>query len=119
MMNRVDSLYAHTNSGKQKVNLVVFGWAWSNMGMAFQVTRPYNHYLKDEMMNRAGFLHASSDAIIFGEIAILTNAQKMKFSITDFFSKCDQIRSFLRIWLHLLKKSAMENFIFCAMTLYL
>ena len=38
----------------------------------------------------------------------------MKFSITDFFSKCDQIRSFLRIWSHLLKKSVMENFIFCA-----
>ena len=37
----------------------------------------------------------------------------MKFSITDFFSKCDQIRSFLWIWSHLLKKSLMENFIFC------
>ena len=30
----------------------------------------------------------------------------------DIFSKCDQIRSFLRIWSHLLKKSLMENFIF-------
>ena len=39
-------------------------------------------------------------------------AQKMKFSIKDFFSKCDQIRRFLRILLHLLKKSVMENFIF-------
>ena len=38
----------------------------------------------------------------------------MKFSIKDFFSKCDQIRSVLRIWSHLLKKSIMENFIFCA-----
>ena len=36
-------------------------------------------------------------------------AQKMKFSIKDFFSKCDQIRSFLWIWSHLLKKSLMEN----------
>ena len=36
------------------------------------------------------------------------------FSIKDFFSKCDQIRSFLRIWSHLLKKSLMENFILCA-----
>ena len=45
---------------------------------------------------------------------ILNNAQKMKFSIKDFFSKCDQIRSFLRIWSHLLKKPLMENFIFCA-----
>ena len=41
-------------------------------------------------------------------------AQKMMFSIKDFFNKCDQIRSFLRIWSHLLKKSLMENFIFCA-----
>ena len=38
----------------------------------------------------------------------------MKFCIKDFFSKCDQIRSFLPIWLHLLKKSLIENFIFCA-----
>ena len=44
-------------------------------------------------------------------------AQKMKFSIKDFFSKYDQIRNFLRIWSHLLKKSLMENFIFCAVWL--
>ena len=41
-------------------------------------------------------------------------AQKMKFSVKDLFSKCDQIRRKLRIWLHLLKKSLTENFIFCA-----
>ena len=44
-------------------------------------------------------------------------AQKMKFSIKDFLSKCNQNRSFLRIWSHLLKKSLMENFIFCATVL--
>ena len=38
---------------------------------------------------------------------------KVKFFIKDFFSKCDQIGSFLRIWSHLLKKTLMENFIFC------
>ena len=43
--------------------------------------------------------------------------QKMKFSIKDLFSKCDQICSFLRIWSHLLKKSLMENFIFRAVTI--
>ena len=43
---------------------------------------------------------------------ITSTAQKTKFPIKDFFSKCDQIRSFLRIWSHLLKKSRMENFIF-------
>ena len=36
----------------------------------------------------------------------------MKFSMQDFFSKCDQIRRKLRTWSHLLKKSFMENFIF-------
>ena len=41
-------------------------------------------------------------------------AQKMKFSIKDFFSKCDQICSFLRILTHLLKKSLMGNLILCA-----
>ena len=48
---------------------------------------------------------------------VISTAQKMKFSIKDFFSKCDQIRSFLRIWSHLLKKSLMEYFIFCAVQL--
>ena len=37
----------------------------------------------------------------------LDTAQKMKFSSKDFFSKCDQIRSFL-------KKSLMENSTLCA-----
>ena len=43
----------------------------------------------------------------------------MKFSIKDFFSKCDIIRSFLQIWSNLLNKSLMENFIFCAVILAL
>ena len=36
----------------------------------------------------------------------------MKFSIKDFFSKCDQIRADLVTFLQ--KKYLMENFIFCA-----
>ena len=43
----------------------------------------------------------------------VNTAQKIKFSINGFFSKCDQINSFLRIWSNLLKNSLMENFIFC------
>ena len=39
---------------------------------------------------------------------------KRKISVRDFFSKCDRIRSFLRIWSHLLKKFLMESFIFSA-----
>ena len=41
-------------------------------------------------------------------------AQKMKFSIKDFVTKCDQIGKFLQIWSHLLKQSFMENIIFSA-----
>ena len=44
----------------------------------------------------------------------LLAGQKAKFPINDFFSKCDQICSFLQSWLHLVKKSLMEYFIFCA-----
>ena len=63
------------------------------MGMMFHVV---------PIISRAEFL-----------TSILT-AQKMKFSIEDSFCKCDQIRSFMWIWSHLLKKSRMENLIFCA-----
>ena len=45
---------------------------------------------------------------------MVDTAQKIKFSIKDFFSKCDHIRRKLRIWSHILKKSLMGNFIFCA-----
>ena len=44
-------------------------------------------------------------------------AQIMKFFIKGFFSKCDQIRRKLSIWRNLLKKSLMENFIFCSVGL--
>ena len=40
-----------------------------------------------------------------------STTQKMKFSIKDFFGKCDQIRSFLPIWSHILKNSLMKNLI--------
>ena len=52
----------------------------------------------------------------FGNELISVTAQKRKFSIEDFFSKRDQIRSFLQIWSHLLKKTLSENFIFCAVS---
>ena len=62
------------------------------------------------------FLYPIASVNQHSNIAILLfyTAQKMKFSIKDLFSKCDQIHSFLWIWSHLLKKSLMENFIFCA-----
>ena len=46
--------------------------------------------------------------------SILTaqNCTKTVVPYEDFFSKCDQIRCFQRIWSHLLKKLLLENFIF-------
>ena len=43
----------------------------------------------------------------------------MRFSIKNLFSKCDQIRSLLQIWPHLLKKSLMENFFLTFLSLNL
>ena len=53
------------------------------------------------------------EKIIYNQVNSYT-AQDMKFSIKDFFSKYGQIRRELQIWSHLLKKSLMEIFIFCA-----
>ena len=44
----------------------------------------------------------------------ICTVQKLKFSIKDSFSKCDQICSFLGIWSPLMKQFVKENFIFCA-----
>ena len=67
------------------------------------------------ILRRSGKMYESSGSWF---IRITTEVQigyctKMEFSIKDFFSKCDQIRSCLRIWSHLLKNSLIENFIFC------
>ena len=61
--------------------------------------------LKKKMMNQ-----------FFLEILLINHSynftvQKIKFSIKNFFSKCDQILSKLPIWSHLLTKSLMKNFI--------
>ena len=40
------------------------------------------------------------------------SVQKMKFSIKNFFSKCDEISSFPQTWSHLWEKSLREIFIF-------
>ena len=45
-------------------------------------------------------------------------AQKMKFSIKDLFCKYYKICRELRILSHLLKKSLMGNFIFCAVSVW-
>ena len=66
-------------------------------------------------------LTCTNFTFLFSFLIILwkhVTAQKLKFSIKDFYSKCDQIRRKLWICSHLLKKSLMKNFIFlCSATL--
>ena len=62
-----------------------------------------------------GHRYCGSREIMF---LVSQTPQKMKFSIKIFFSKCDQIHSFLLIWSHLMKKSLMENF-FCTVLRYI
>ena len=49
-----------------------------------------------------------SEKIDTCQLSLVFTAQKMKFSIKDFFGLK------LRIWSHLLTKPSMESFIFCA-----
>ena len=67
-------------------------------------------YNKSNVSYEQRFLRAISQ--FFETVTLATTTEKMKFPIKDFFSKCDQIRRKLRIWLHLLKESLTENFIF-------
>ena len=50
---------------------------------------------------------------IFCLLSLWGHCTKKEVFIKDFFGKCDQIRSFLRIYPHLQKKYLMENLIFC------
>ena len=62
------------------------------------------------------YLLGQEEGIYFSFLPYIT-AQK-KFSSKGFFSKCEVILSFLRIWSHLLKKFSMKNFIFCAVYIH-
>ena len=44
--------------------------------------------------------------------SFIATAEKMKFAIKDFFGKCDQVSTFLRIWKLLLKKILNEKVYF-------
>ena len=50
---------------------------------------------------------------IFLIYSVMVTVQKMMFQLKIYSVNVTKIRSFLRIWSHLLKKSLMENFIFC------
>ena len=77
----------------------------------------FNLKVKYHFKNRAlsplyNFSLQKSEHLCFSLFS--NTARKMKFSIKDFVSKCDQICREMCIWSNLLEKSLIENFIFCA-----
>ena len=84
-------------------SFTLFRWFWSYVGsFVVDVVIFMVIYLWSILENMV--------VIIFQTISIMTymnfkyTAQKTKFSIKDFFSKCYQIRRKLQIWSYLLKK---------------
>ena len=70
-------------------------------------------YIREDIsLRKTSFKNVDKDIrTLILDISSTSIAQKMKFSIKNFFGKCDQICSFL--WSRLLNKSFMKNFIFC------
>ena len=86
--------------------------------------------IKLNLLNNNGGKHKCLEYLFFSDISknlgskVIWNPSSdlketvgllyMRFSTKGFISKCDYIRSFLQIWSHLLKKSLIENWMFCA-----
>ena len=83
--------------------IALIGMCTSDLSKVLMLEVHYD-YIKNKYDNKSKLLLTDTNS----------TAQKIMFSIKDFFNKCDRIRNFLRIWSHLLKKSTTENFIFCA-----
>ena len=65
------------------------------------------------MMHKSVKLKQKSLFVISKGLSLAKNckgtAQKVKFSMKDFFSKCDQIRGFLWIWSHLFTEEILNG----------
>ena len=67
--------------------------------------------------NFMNFLNTEMNCCSFEKSKVIwwsATAQKMKFSIKDFFSKWEQFRRKLQIWSHLLKTSWWETSFLCS-----
>ena len=62
-----------------------------------------------QLLKKPHYIYFCDCGLDIPDKPILLTAQKMKFSIKDFFSKCDQTSRKLRIWSLLLKKTLMKN----------
>ena len=81
---------------------------------SLELFKSSSKYFPHSSINSSLFA-GGSPFLFFHVYCTVSLYKKIKFSIKDFLSKCDEICRKLRIWSHLLKKSLMENFIFCSM----
>ena len=98
--------------GEEKTNYKIGFLIWNiaNPYKLKKITQTWRHCIKSNLKSK---VYGETGSVIYKCVYLWeavsqtcsTTAQKMKLSIKDFFSKCDQILSFLRIWSHLLKKS--------------
>ena len=92
----------------------MFAYDMSTGGVIIpKMTEKYAGVYTCRATQKSRIVNAYTKVNYFGKFT----AQKINFSIKDFFSKWEQISMKPRIWSHLLKKSLMENFIFCAVVL--
>ena len=77
----------------------------------FQILPFYNVLIERPKIMHLSKIELLNELPFYDDLSVveISTAQKMKFSVMDFFCKCDQICSFLWVWSHLLKKSLMEN----------
>ena len=101
-----------------------FAWKMPDVEIGFNWVTRWTLMLSGDWGGRCWNLFQSCKIIVqISHVQLIMTEvplhKKMKFFMKNFFSKCDQIRRLRGIWSHLLKKSLMENFIFCAVSLSL
>ena len=89
----------------------IFEWIWNRLSLSKILQNVEKFY--DQYISTDGLTMGYTDYTWYNPLFTM---HKKGFSIKDFFSKCEQIRSFPQIWSHLLKKSWLGNFIFCAVS---
>ena len=99
-------LFGSQEQKKYKSQFVTYFVGFSVSHMASKIFTCFQDHLKQKIVDKTRCKIPSGNHC--------QTTQKMKFSMKNFFRKCEQICKKLRIWSHLLKKSLIENFLFCA-----